>query len=344
MILNLRSCLAVVLAVLISSPCIADPENATGKAQKPTNVTAIDKSTDKGIALRARATGSADDIIPELSFQDVKLDDVVDYLQDVVPNFKAVVIRDANLSPDVPQIRLRLKKVSLDQFLELLSTAYPGVEVSQIPGSTGTVHVIKVRGTEEVLQARHQGGAGAGVRVYALAPYINYIVTARPEAAKDKATANKEALNQILSLIKATLAQVGDTGSAQPVIQVHEETQTLIVKGNVEQQSVLEDVLGQLIPKQWWTDKKHQTETDNLRAQLQEREKSMEYNMAREKAMYQDRLQDLEKMLDAARKRLEERDTIAARNAAELERLRVRLEAMGRGKSGGESKPGTKSE
>ena len=112
----------------------------------------------------------------------------------------------------------------------------------------------------------------------------------------------------------------------------------------MEQQSVLEDVLGQLIPKQWWTDKKHQTETDNLRAQLQEREKSMEYNMAREKAMYQDRLQDLEKMLDAARKRLEERDTIAARNAAELERLRVRLEAMERGKSGGESKPGTKSE
>ncbi len=345
-----RSLIALVLAVLVASSAYAAPEKKPAnpeKPDKPNKTTAAEKSADK-----PGDSSVAETIISEINFQGVKLEEVIEYLQDGIPNFKAVVIRDGPMSEDVPLVRMRLKKVALGQFMELLTTAYPGIEIPEIPGVGGPIYLIKVHATEAPQSqpggALGNGGAApttSGVRVYALGQYIKYLVAARPEAPKEIAVANKEALNQILSLIKATLAQVGDSGSPQPAIQVHEETQTLIVKGTVEQQSVLEDVLGQLIPTQSDAERRRQAEADRVTSQLKDRERDMASTLSREKAHYQERLVDLEQMLDATRKQLAERDTMAARNAAELERLRVRLEAMERGKSGGnEPKPSTKSE
>jgi hypothetical protein len=340
--------IALALAGLVSATALAAPNKKPEQDATP-KTKAVDKPADSSVT---------ETLIPELSFQGTQLEDAIDFLQDSIPNFKAMVIRDSGVAAEVPTIRMKLKKVSLDQFLELLTTAYPGVEVSPVSGAGGTVYVIKVHLTDQQWRNRHGlggidglggggpgaagvgggGGGGAsqpdvGVRVYALGQYINYVVAARAEVPKDKAAANKEALNQILSLIKAALAQVGDASAPQPVIQVHEETQTLIVKGNTEQHGVLEEALAQLMPRQSDADRKRQDEP-----------RSTDVSTQREKASQQDRLAEMEKMLQSARKQLEERDKMASSQAAEIEHLRVRLEAMERAKNSNDPKPAAKSD
>ena len=139
---------ALVLVGLISSSALAAP---------PVKNKAVEKSVDKPVDKPADSS-VAETIIPELSFQGVQLEDAIDFLQDSIPNFKAMVIRDSGVAAEVPTVRMKLKKVSLDQFLELLTTAYPGVEVSPVTGAGGTVYVIKVHLTDQQWRNRHGAG------------------------------------------------------------------------------------------------------------------------------------------------------------------------------------------
>src|SRR5258705_7055432 len=102
---------------LISSCAFADPDKKTEKPVTP--------AKSKGIEAPADSTGAAEIIIPEVNFQGQQLEEVIDFLQDTIPNFKAMVVRDTGVSPEVPTIRMRLKKVSLEQFIALLNIAYP---------------------------------------------------------------------------------------------------------------------------------------------------------------------------------------------------------------------------
>lgn len=197
--------------------------------------------------------GASQRPISEINFTAVSADDVMGFLRDVVPGFQAVIVRDPDVPAGEPQVTLNLKNVTLDQFIAVLSQAYPSLEWSTAPGTT--IHVVRVHAAS--------GLTGSKLHVYSLAPLVSNLAHPTPQqpgpqpgivpggpAAPAPATDDpekqlqemrKRALNNVLSVIKAALAQVPDGDSA--VLQVHEETETLIFKGTASQEEAVEQVL-----------------------------------------------------------------------------------------------------
>ena len=196
-------------------------------------------------------------VLPEVNVSEVSLDDFLAFLQDVSPKFKAVIVRDPDVAPGYPFITMRLRNVPLGQLLDVLTKAYPDISLEGIDGATpdgkeSRVYVVKVQASD---RATAQGGrGGATVKVYRLGGAVKAVAEAAGAGANKgmfqgqvEPKEVKEALNHVLSLIKATLSQI-ETGRNPPVLQVHEETQTLIFKGSAEQRAVLEDALAALDP------------------------------------------------------------------------------------------------
>lgn len=263
---------------------------------------------------RAAAQGATplETIIPSVEFQDLNLEDAVAFLQDKVPGFKAVVVRDPGAPAAYPTIRLKLKGVALGQILELLQSAYPGIEAGTIEGGGGTLYCFKVHGPTA-------GGPTPplAVKVYPLTDLVATVIKSRPEEPKDKTAATKESLDQILSVIKATLEQASDSGAA-PVLQVHEETRTLIFKGSAEQREALESVLAAL-------QQRHPLEEKQI-SDLKERAEGLQRNLEMVQVERDQKIEELKHQLDSLRKSLEQREEIYLRQAADVERLKARLE------------------
>jgi len=232
-----------------------------------------------------------DQVLPEVNFNGVALGDVVDFLRDVAPGFKVVVVRSPGATEaDDPRVSVRLKQASLGQVLEILSRAYP-VELSSVRASrpTDTDETILTIKPSPASRAE-TAGPGAGVRVYHLATITAGLhsntaeaavpknFTLSPEKGEDAGTFNKrfeakqaemakalaaareadakaqkESLADVLSLCKAAIEQ-GSNG-AKASMQVHEPTQTLIFKGTPEQEAALEDVLNALDPNRGHSDR-----------------------------------------------------------------------------------------
>jgi hypothetical protein len=281
--------------------------------------------------------------VSELNFQGVQLRDMVDYLQDVVPNFKAVVFRDPNVPDDQPVVTMRLKKVALSQILALLTTACPNLEIQEIGGAGGTIYCIKVHAMNDGqlqpgggpaagpgLGAAAFGGGGmagmpmmaaSGVKVYPLTETVEGLISAKPEPPKDRAAAGKEALNQVLSLIKATMAQATESGTAAPTLQLHEETQTLIFKGTPAQREALESVLGALP-----TRSPAVNEANKWKSTAQAAEEKYRIELTRRERAAEDARMEADRL----RKLLEDREQQSIKQAQDIERLRVRLEEIER--------------
>jgi hypothetical protein len=195
--------------------------------------------------------------IPEINFTSVPVDDVIVFLRDNVPGFQAVTVRDPDVPAGEPQVTLNLRNVTLDQLIAVLSQAYPSLEWSTAPGTT--IHVVRVHAASGLTASR--------LHVYSLSQLVGNLAgalqqqpipqpgfgpggAAAPPPApggdmeKQMQETRKRALNNVLSVIKAALAQVPDGNSA--VLQVHEETETLIFKGTPQQQEAVEQVLAAL--------------------------------------------------------------------------------------------------
>jgi hypothetical protein len=209
----------------------------------------------------APTPSALDTILPEVKFHGAKLEEVLDFLQDQTKDFRAVVIRQPGAEQG-PEITLRLRNVSLGQLMEVITTAYGNVlEVLAVDGPRGPVQVVTVHGPDNGVAPGPNGGGGLNfggahaaeaersVRVYRLTGIIEDMVRRGADGRlfqddaeqAARATKQKEALNNILSLVKSAL-QLTDPREA-PTLQVHEETQTLIFKGSAPQRLALEDVL-----------------------------------------------------------------------------------------------------
>jgi hypothetical protein len=297
-----KAMFAVLLALSVVIATAARAQPAPGPGRPTTQAAKVGISADVD-----------DKILPEVSFSNVSLDDMVAFLQDAVPNYKAVVFRDPDVAPDVPTVNIRLKGVSVGQLMQLLAKSYPYLEFQPISGAGGTVQLIKVHSPEGIAPS-----GGAAVKVYALADIVDRLATRRPEAAKDVAAARKAALNDALSLIKVTLSQSSDGGNA-PNLQLHEETQTLIFKGNPMQQAAVQDVLSSLTPK--WNESAERDKAQVARVEAQYQARLMQD---------EDRMQEMQKRLADAMDALRQREDVNSKQSMELERLKVRLEEMTR--------------
>jgi hypothetical protein len=270
-------------------------------------------------------------VLPEVKFDGVRLEDVVDFLQDVSNGkYRAVVVHRGNA--EGPMVTMRLKNVSIAQIMNVLVTAYPGIEIVPVDGPTGPVHVITISPAPGQAGAPGGGEAEAGVeleravRVYRLAGIVDGItrpgVAFSGPAARDSKEA-KEALNNVLSLIKATV-QLTSPREA-PTLQVHEETQTLIFKGSPQQRQAIEDVLAALESNKAVRPEKVSDQTRLMlndakaeldRAKADAERARREADSAREEAMKRAQMADLQ--VQEMNARLRDVEAVKSRLEAEL--------------------------
>ena len=262
--------------------------------------------------------------LKEVNFHGALLSDVVAYLRQSCPRFKAVVIADPQTpeaNPMLPDIEL--KNIDLKQFLEVLKQTNPLLTIDGVDGQQGPVCLFKLgappgappMGTGMV----GTGGMGFGPPSMPVAQHLQVYRLSQliPAGAADRA----KALNDILSLVQAALEAQGP--SANTLMKVHEATGTLIFRGNTAQTEVVDRALQALQP----------TTAESQRAKLQEQMQaervrlSDQFQVDRDRmqsrtAQLENRLNEAEKEAAAARKQISEQLT-------EIEVLKARLAAQG---------------
>ena len=275
-----------------------------------------------------------DPIVPEINFNNATLEDAISSLSDQYPKFKVAILRDPNVQPEFPTVNLKLKGVSLSQFMGLIQTANPTVETKEIDGPGGKIICLLVHAAPDGHGAvMAGGGAGGGsgggiapnaaiapvVRVYRLSAILGL-----PSSGKTDPTAKKEAMNQALSLIKVALEQVG---GEPPVLRIHEETQTLIFKGMPAQEVMLQNVMEALKPQTMILAEQEKTHLDIA---LNEQKNRMNEEWGHTLEVVNDktsmRAQEIDQQMARLQKRLEQRDKENLDHAGETEKLKVRLE------------------
>ena len=261
----------------------------------------------------AAKTGMAGDtILPEVNFASTPLEDALDYFAAVAPGFSYSVVRDEGIPKEYPKLHLKLKQVSLSQVLELIHVAYPTIEVVEIGGYGEPIVCVKVHAPPTLEPASEIEPTEPTVRIHRLSAIVESLAIGK----NDPAT-RKDAMNRALSLIKIALEQVG---GEPPVLRVHEETQTLIFKGNPAQEAALKSVMDALQPtEQPLAEQKRIAEQENLRVAYDTR-----WGMEREK--FDVRSQEMAEKVGRLQKMLDQRDKELLDHAGESERLKVRLE------------------
>ena len=75
----------------------------------------------------------------------VPLGDMIDMLRDKVAGFNALIVRADGVASDYPTLPgMKLKNVTLGQFLQLLRASVPGLETQRIDGPQGPLYVIRI--------------------------------------------------------------------------------------------------------------------------------------------------------------------------------------------------------
>ena len=251
---------------------------------------------------------AADPIIASVDFNGITLEDAMAYLQEKCPQFKVAILRDEGLPGGFPSVTANLKGVSLSQLMQLIQTANPSIQLKEIDGPGGKIVCILVHApagpNPNGLFGSFPAGPISVVRVYRLSAIVGALT-----GAKNDPAARKDAMNQSLSLIKATLEQVG---GEPPVLRVHEETQTLIFKGNPAQEAALRAVTEALQPQ---SPTPEQVNAEHL---------TRRYELERQQ--FDMRAQEMDQQMGRLQKMLEQRDMEMLARAAEREQLKVRLE------------------
>jgi hypothetical protein len=273
-------------------------------------------------------------VLPAFDLQAVRLSDFLDFVSELVPGFQYVIVRDAGVPGDFPTLpSMKLKKVTFGQVMSIIQEAIPQIETHPVESEKGAVvHVFKIHGASGDL-----GQVQTEMRVYRLADAVDALAArnapavppelngdpfgAQPAARKkvvddyhaEVKASQTNALNAVLSLIKAALAQAGD-GSVNPVIQVHEETQTLILRGSPNQIGAVQKALEALTP---------QAVSAPLKEKFAETERRLESQLANSDDQLSRRTAELQR----AREEIESLHQEMIKLGVAQERLKLQLEA-----------------
>jgi hypothetical protein len=215
-----------------------------------------------------------DGILPEMRFDGQTLDEVIEYIQTIVPDFNAVIIRPPGMPADQPTVpRMTLKNVTLLQLLQVLE-ASASTKVDIIDGESGPVYTLRLLPNPWEVARGPGSRAETVVRVFALGDIVNSMAQTRNGEPKDR---QKTAMNDLLSLVQAALEQAG--GDDTPVLQIHEATQTLVFKGTKAQLEIVAQALAAL-PKPSETEVRQQRDDawnnlEQTRNQLAEAQKAL---------------------------------------------------------------------
>lgn len=298
-----RYLLAASLMGLTAFPALGQPTPVPGApGLAPGTADALPQAATPGLSTAPAADTTRNTVIPEVDFKEMPLDDVVSYLQDVSKDYRAVVVRRTPKEAG-PLITMRVKGASIQQLLTIIMTAYPGITVVPVEGPNGPVDVITIHSPGALVNLPGGGmggfdpmmaemGMAAGepqqvVRVYRLTGIVATMIDRKEiESGDERVKAEKTALADILSLVKATMETAG--GREAPKLQLHEETSTLIFSGSLAQQQALEDVLLALETDEAvrsGTAKQRATEIDVRRLESQLKDARAALEQARQEAV-----------------------------------------------------------
>ena len=292
----IRPLLPFVTLLLASSPGFAAPE--TQSSSRAPHQQASDAATEQ-------------QVLPDLDAESLPLGDFLSILRERVPGFQAVVASESIRDFTLPQ--LHLKKVTVGQILTLIQDLNPELQVIPV-SSSGSAPVYLFT------SQRSQSMPGTRVMAYGLGKLIDRLASrdtapGKNAAAPDQA-AREKALNEILTLVKATLAEAN--GSVSPVLQVHEGTQTILVKGTQEQTDAVGAALQTL----------EKTLAPNMAEEINTALAKAEQDHQLESARQQADINRLRDELQAADRRIESLHQEVLQREEEAARLKVKLEAL----------------
>jgi hypothetical protein len=234
-------------------------------------------------------------VIEKLEVQDTPFSEVINYLRDQDPTFQAVVAYEPGVNRGEPLIQeLRLRNVTAPAVLGVLAGSYPQLKVEEGGTDESVIYTIRVGTTDDTPEPRE-----IVTTVYRLNESVD-------EVMKGEGTdARKQALASILSLVQTAVDAAGDNDKdAAARLKLHEATETLVFKGSISQAELVREALDSLRP----------SEEDRVAVAERQAER------ARDEA-----LQWRARFEDAGRA-TGQNEARAKEQAAELERLRVRLE------------------
>lgn len=283
---------------------------------------------------------------------DLKLDrtplpDLIDYLSEKTKKNIVLMVPPNTDAASIFIPPLKLKHVSLDQILELV-TNIPGVQMSYDTSGEGesTIYILSVvecenpaaaaapqwRGFQPPAMVRGQALSGALAGIQTNEPYLSVIPLERmlmgaypSDRVKDEAQRQQllaDRTKQALTLIDQAF-QMTPADQAKPEIKLHAETNTLLVKATPQQLQTINQVLAALeVPGQSDSRKDFERQlqdaamqSDRTRAQMQEevarRQKVMEEQaaqMAQERAELTKQREELRVEIERLKAQMAARD------------------------------------
>lgn len=245
-------------------------------------------------------------VIESVEFNDILLDDVIQFIEQTAPGFKAVIKRGQGVSEEYPRIKMKLKNVTVGQLCELIKKLHADVTFDVLENTEEPIFIIRVEASPE-----SAGSATPNLKLYNLSTMLQTI----RESNKSKEVTAKP-LDHLLSLIKATMQQRND--KKPPVLQVHEETNTMIFKGSAAQQLALEEVLLSLKPAK--------IDESVIVARLKAQTDSMQNELMKQQDTYKEKRAIMEDEFITLRKRLEASQSETMKLALEVEKLTLQIQ------------------
>ena len=203
--------------------------------------------------------GSDQRVIDELVIQNpIPLSELFPMLQKKVPNFQYVAKPGNWQGFDLPP--LHLKNVTVSQLFTVLYQLDADLAVNVIPDANrgGDILYVLKDQPNPTNQLFSNSRVSTRVTAYGLAEIVDNLAMRKERDKKYEADPQKsseifaadrqKALDDILSLLEATLAQSSEPSDAQPraSLKLHKETQVLLVKGTDNQINAVTNALDAL--------------------------------------------------------------------------------------------------
>ncbi len=204
------SLLAICLTWLAASPSLLMAQDADAPAENPPAV--------------------EDRVIEEIHLEGARLSEVIEHLKEVCPGFQAIVITKSNVPATDPVLpNISLKNVKLKNVLRLLEISVPGLAYETIDDGEGNSDRITVFGVDPTEDAPENI-----LKIFPLRTILS------------RSDDRRTALDETLSLLQATLEAIGESNSVS--MKVHEGTETVLVRGTLEQVAAVEQAIIALTP------------------------------------------------------------------------------------------------
>jgi hypothetical protein len=174
--------------------------------------------------------------MPAIEISRQPLEKVMNDLKKKLPGFEFSISRE-NVPHDYPVLpAMSVENVSIEQFLALVTTEVPGVTVTYGVSGDGLLAEINIVPNPNAVATTQP----TVVRVFGLAELIAFRSTSI-EGVEKREDREKQASNEILSMIQAALDVAGDP--TVPVMKMHAPTKTLIFKGTDAQAQIVESAI-----------------------------------------------------------------------------------------------------